>query len=267
MKKIVIASLVILTSCNIGKNKEEKKEDTIEKPKCTTRRIELTYIDKYLEVIDSCETYKGYPKFEYYDDEKLYMHGYSERYLKQGKWSFLNSGKEVINGEFKDSQPLGTWQFHDIGEINWDMYDNLENGYSISLPLEWEFSQPEGQNIIALTDTKNSKDYNFLCTITSGNIKDLSDDFTIVFNNMVASLKGNKDINDFTSKKLSINGMEAAYELQYNINDYKTNEFLYNFNGKIYMLSISLKKSASYDYSVIKEILLTSFKMYDDDKE
>lgn len=267
MKKIIIAGLVILTSCNIGKNKEEKKEDTIEKPKCTTRKIELTYIDKYLEVIDSCETYKGYPKFEYYDDEKLYMHGYSERYLKQGKWSFLNSGKEVISGEFKDSQPLGTWQFNELGKISWDVYDNLEKGYSISLPLEWQFSNPEGGNVVSLIDTKNTENYNFVLNITSGNVKDLSDDFTVVFNNMVANLKNDEDINDFVYKKLDIIGMEAAYEFQYRKNDYKTNEFLYNFKGKFYVLTVSLKKGANYDYSVIKEILLTSFKMYDDDKE
>jgi hypothetical protein len=247
-----------MVSC---KKNEEKKD-------CISKEINEAFLTKYLIVKDTCNTFKGLPNVKYYNNNRLLMSGFSERNDKRGNWYFYSQNeKEEVSGLFEKSQPKGKWNFKNLGELNWDIYKNSNKGYLVSYPNDWKFAESEEGNSVVIFD-KNSQsfeDYNLKMIITSVKLDEMEDSVEEIYKNTIDdfSKKGYKDIK---YKKVDIDTFNEVYELQYeellNETKYLNTEIFYSYKKQFYILSFSIRKETVYDYSIIKEILDTSFKVY-----
>jgi len=272
MRNIFLAILFVsFLSCSI-----KKKGNKIDKEKaCQSKVIDAVYIKKYLVITDSCKVFKGNNFVKYFDNNRLVMSGYSERNFREGKWSFFNQNKkEVVKGSFVNSEPIGIWKFNEIGTITWDVYKNLEKGYRFSFPKEWKIIF-DGKNIVGLINTGNIKAYDLLITYTSGKLSQLSTDISSsyvdlnsFYEDLISSLKKGEASKNLKYKKLNLQGSNEAYEVQYDFNNgndiFFYDEILINFKDRVYFITTNINKKANYDYSIIKEIMMTSFKVYND---
>lgn len=265
-KRIIlsIVTLILFASCK----KDLKKEDKI--TNCSSTKIELVFLTKYLIKTDTCNHFNKYSMSEYYNNDRLVMSGFSERISKQGKWSFFDK-KSMLNveGEFNNSQPKGTWEFKDIGDIVWETYNNLSKKYLISIPKDWVFIDAPENDRFGIFDPSVSENgsYNLKLVITSLKLNELEGNIRSLYESTVEKFK-KKKFSNIENKQVSIDDFNEVYEIKYeevidNTKYYNT-EFFYSFKDRFYLLSFSRNENASYDYSVVQEILETSFKMSKD---
>lgn len=263
MKKLYIILIIgFVFSCN---NKKDKN--------CTSKEVNAINLKKYLVLSDTCKAYRGYNYVEYYDNERLLMSGFSERSDKQGQWSFFDKeNNEIVKGGFEDSQPKGEWLFESIKEVDWRIYKNLKKGYFFSYPLKWKIIESKENNSVVLFDDKtdsNFSNYNLKFVITSIKLQDLEGSIESLYESSIASLKQDK-VKNLNYKEIIIedSGANKFYEIQYdelnNKIEYFSSEFMFTYNDNLYLKSISIKKGSKYDYRVIKEIIDTSFKVFND---
>lgn len=257
---ILMFGLFVMFSCK----KETKKKVN---KNCISKSIDAAFLEKYFVVSDSCETFNGYPKVKYFDNNnKLIMEGYSERYLKESEWRFFNEDNiKVVTGLFVNSEPKNVWKFKDIGDINWLVHEDLKNGYRFSYPKEWnEFTFQEG-SMIGFSNSNDLKDQSLVITITAGNLSDLSTNFSTYCENMIDSFKSDDKILGFESKKIDMDDVDEVYEFRYHTAENKkqfiSNELLFNYKGKVYVFSSTMSEKSNYDYSIIREVITTSFKI------
>ncbi|NVK53872.1 MAG: hypothetical protein HWD85_13130 [Flavobacteriaceae bacterium] len=262
MKKIVLFTILcFIVSCNDTKEKTSKK-------KCLSEKIDAAFIEEYLVVTDSCKTLNGYNSVSYYSNNELIMRGYSERNFKQGEWSFYNAKEEITKGLFKDSQPIGEWKFADIGNVSWKNYQDLEKGYKFSFPKEWESSAFVDGNMIGVSNSSNQSEQDFFVSITSGKIDELDLSLEEYIKNLHSTLKESKKIENFKNKRIDVEGLKDAYEFKFDTKNMgvslSTSELIYISSDKIHVISIIIRNGSSYDYSIVKEIIMTSFKVSND---
>jgi hypothetical protein len=261
---IVVISMSIF-SC-------KQKKTSAKENDCILKEINVAYINKYLVIIDSCKTFNGFSNFKYYNNDKLLMSGFSEKNDKQGQWTFFDSKeKECLKGNFKDSQPLGTWNFKDLGELDWELYQDFDKEYYVSYPSDWKFIEWKKNNSIVIFDKMVNSDltkYNFRFLLTSLLIDDIEGSIKSLYEESISNFKKNQ-VQNLNYKKIEMDDKENEfYEIQYNIlNDgikYTNNEFMFTLGGRLYIKSVSIKKDSEYDYKIIKEILNSSFKIIKD---
>ncbi|NVK53381.1 MAG: hypothetical protein HWD85_10645 [Flavobacteriaceae bacterium] len=256
MKKgFILIMVTLIISCNT----------VMKKNKCISKVYDTSLIQKYLVVTDSCKTFEGYNNISYYNNSRLVMSGYSERNFKQGEWSFYNLKKEIIKGSFKNSQPIGEWKFIDIGNISWKNYQNLEKGYKFSFPKKWESSAFVDGNMIGVSNSSNQSEQDFFVSITSGEINELNLSLEDYIKSLHNRFNDNKDVKNLKQKKIYVEGLKDAYEFKYDTKnmgiELSSNEMIYISNDRIYAVSVIIRKGTSYDYSILKEIIMTSFKI------
>lgn len=252
--------LVVALSCD---KKTEKKN-------CISEKIDAVFIKKYFVETDSCDKFQNYIKVNYYDidNKKLLMFGYSNRSTKQGKWKFFDSNqKKVSEGQFKDSEPSGIWEFNELGTINWGVYVNLEKGFRISVPKEWNVVNLEKENTIGILNSSDLDKYDLKIAITSAPLNQLETELSVFIEETIKFFNENENIKKIQHKKLSLIDINESYEIQYeksdNTGDYINKEYIYEFEGQIYIFSSSLRKNSNYDFKVIEEIIMSSYKMYE----
>lgn len=259
MRKIIF--ILSITTLMIFSCKEEPKKNN-----CESRIINTIFLKKYLIVKDSCNLYKGVNKVKYYDNNRLIMSGFDDRMFKQGEWSFYdNDGKEIIKGVFIDSKPTGDWKFKSQ-DISWNIYDNENKGYAISAPKKWQLiDNDKEENTITISDTSSIEEYNLKIDVTSASIENMNISVKGFVEETIKLYKENEAVSNIENKKLILKGVDVSYELQYNYNDetgnYLHKEYIYSFKGMVYILSSSLNEKSNYDYEIIDEIMLTSFKI------
>jgi len=273
MRNIILVILFVsflYCSSKIKGNKIDKEKA------CQSKVIDAVYLKKYLVITDSCKVFDGNNFVKYFDNNRLVMSGYSKRNFREGKWSFFDQNeKEVIKGSFVNSQPIGIWNFNKIGTITWDVYTDLKKGYRFSFPKEWELIFDDKNNTVGLINTGNIKAYDLLITYTSGKLSQLStdisssyEDLNSFYEDLISSLKKRKASKNLKYKKLNLQGSNEAYEVQYDFNNgndiFVYDEILINFKDRVYFITTNINKKANYDYSIIKEIMMTSFKVYND---
>ncbi|MCI2230454.1 hypothetical protein MC378_14840 [Polaribacter sp. MSW13] len=264
MKKLNLLIILFITiSCkeNINKNKKTPENN------CKSEKIESVFLKQYLIKTDSCNTFKEFPKVEYFFKEKILMTGFSERNYKQGKWSFFDKkGIEKTSGIFENSQPKGIWNFKDLKTINWKLFDDKDEKYIISAPSDWFYFGVENAESYGVLDkySKDGNDYNLKLVITSYKLDELDENVNELYNRTLKEFKNN--FTEIKSKKVDISEFNEVYEIQSvelnNGKRYLNTELIYSFKDRFYLISISIDEKANYEYSIIKEIMETSFKVY-----
>ncbi|WP_299711550.1 hypothetical protein [uncultured Tenacibaculum sp.] len=251
---VLVLSIFFLISC--------------EKKKCISNEIEKAFIQEYFIETDSCDLYKGYPRTKYFKKEKILMSGFSKRNEKQGEWNFYNEkGDQVSRTIFKDSQPVSISNFNSLDSISWKVYNSLDKKYLISVPENWVLvNSSDDNNSVGIVDESvlNSGNYNFKLVITSLKIKELKESITSLYKRTVEEFK-EEGVKDVINKQISIDTFNEVYEIKYKVIiegiEYLNRELFYSYKDRFYLLSFSKKNNISYDYSIIEEILDTSFKI------
>lgn len=258
MRKLIIFNvvLIVMSSC-------AKKEN---KQKCIYKELNTVFLTEYLIVKDTCEVFNDYPYVEYYNDDKIIMSGFSDRFTKEGEWSFFNKNeKEEVSGLFRESQPQGIWNFKNLGNLNWEVFRNPDKGFFVSLPIEWEFfrTQDGASYGVCDRDSENLKDYNLKMIFTSIKLDQIEGSVKELYEKTIQDFEKQGFENVFY-KKLDIEDLEEAYEICYEekeMNSLNT-ELFYVGKNRLFIMSSSIKKKSLYDFSIVKEIMETSFKGY-----
>lgn len=238
--------------------KEEKKR------KCIYKELNTVFLIEYLIVKDTCEVFNDYPYVEYYNDDKIIMSGFSDRFTKEGKWRFFNKNeKEEVSGLFRGSQPQGIWNFKNLGNLNWEVFRNPDKGFFVSLPVEWEFfrTQDEVSYGVCDSDSENLKDFNLKMVFTSIKLDEIEGSVEDLYKRTVKDFES-QEFKNILFKKLDIEDLDEAYEIYYEdkeVNSLNT-ELFYVGKDRLFLISSSVKENAPYDFSIVKEIIEMSFK-------
>lgn len=253
--------LFIIISCKENTNKNRVENN------CKSKRIETVFLKKYLIKTDSCNSFKIYPKVEYYFNEKKLMSGFSERNDKQGKWSFFNKeGTKEISGIFENSQPKGIWNFKNLETINWKLFDIKEKKFMFSAPSNWFNFGVENSESYGVIDkySENLDDYNLKFIVTTYKLDELEESVNELYKRTLKEFENN--FTEIKTKQVDITGFNEVYEIQSielnNGKKYLNTELIYSYKDRFYLLSLSINQKANYEYSIIKEIIETSFKVY-----
>ena len=179
---------------------------------------------------------------------------------------YNEEGIEEISGIFENSQPKGIWNFKDLKNINWKLFDDKDEKYIVSAPSDWFYFGVEDTESYGVLDkySKDGNDYNLKFVITSYKLNELDESVNELYNRTLKEFKSN--FTEINSKKVDISEFNEVYEIQSvelnNGKKYLNTELIYSFKDRFYLLSISIDEKANYEYSIIKEIMETSFKVY-----
>ncbi|NQX83002.1 MAG: hypothetical protein HRT66_13560 [Flavobacteriaceae bacterium] len=234
---------VVLMSCN-------------QENKCIKTRIDNTFLKEYVVEIDTCNTFEGSSHVKYFYKDSLFMSGFGDRNNRQGYWGFFKNNEIITKGVFNDFGPKGVWKYKNIGEIDWSYYINEEEGYSFSVSDKWE-----GQHVAGGIAFHNSKNIiiSVLVSYDDRSIDSILNDVDYKKKNGVYNVKIKKTIN---FKK----NIDEFYEYTCNsiyqeMGDVRNSCFIYKVNNKIYLMNIFLKTGSEYDYTIIVDQILHSFRI------
>jgi len=252
MKKTYLSILLInLISCN--------KRD-----KCVKKYIDKVFLKELVVIKDTCKTFENYSSVKYYFKGGILMSGFGDRAFKQGNWKFFNKNEIVTEGFFKESEPIGTWKYESIGKIDWSTYIDESSGFGFSVPKNW--SNLKEKNTVAFFNSTNLDNHNLKISVTVTNVNESLDVWVKKFLNYLEK----ENVNDLKSKKIDITGLKKSYEINYlrkykGIGKFIISEFIFIFDSKVFIVSTSLKLGSVYDFTIINEQMLYSFKMYKKD--
>lgn len=260
MRKFLAITLILLVSTSCEKRREENLN-------CKFNYISKAFLKEYYVVVDSCKTFNGKRKKEYYHNDNLLMSGYDDRMFKEGKWTFFSDSLEIIaEGELVESQPVGSWKLKNK-YIDWDLLENQNKKYKLSIPKGWHiWDRDAEENVLTISNTDNLNKYDLKINITSGNTKDLSISFEKFVEETRELYLKNNQVSGFKFKKLQLPDVQSAYEFNYSFvhetGSYSHKEYFYNFHDMIYIFSISRKNTSSDWINVVEEVAFSSFKIF-----
>ena len=259
-KTIVFICLVTFYSC-----KFEKKINISIGEKCIYNFTDAVYLKEYKLKIDSCKTLKSKAYHKYYSDNILVMEGYSDRYDKQGEWSFYSSKNELITKiKFQDSELVRASKFKNLDTISWTKLHISNKKFRIAKPKKW-IAITEDENTITFNDTNAFSPPNITISIMSVDINDIIGNVKDVYLKTIKSFKTSSSGKNMRHKELDIIGDNKTYEFNFEEKtydlDYIITQTLIDSNDRFYILTTTKRKGSLKDYSVIEEIIKNSFKI------
>ncbi|WP_299670947.1 hypothetical protein [uncultured Polaribacter sp.] len=265
MKKILLLfmSSILFFSCKFEKHIKIEYG----KKNCTKKIIDAVYNDEYLTKYDTCNKYKRKFYRKYFTDNKLIMEGYSERYSKEGVWRFYNKkGDTITKVNFKNSELTGNSKFKNLDTISWGIFALPNKGFRISKPKRLSVLE-EDENTFYFDDKNGNGSTNLSFRITMHLIDDIDGEIIDIYNNTVSQKQNHKRIQRLKFKKVNISDYKESYQItNEEIQDDKIlliEENIIVYKDRFYYIQIIQNKQSKYDYTVMKEIIKNSFKVYD----
>ncbi|NQX83001.1 MAG: hypothetical protein HRT66_13555 [Flavobacteriaceae bacterium] len=229
-----------------------------EENKCIKTKIDNIFIKEFVTEIDTCNTFEGSSHVKYFYKDSLFMSGFGNIDNKQGYWKFFKDNEVITEGLFKDSRPQGVWKYKNIGEIDWEIYIDKEDGYIVSVPKNWKAYKEE--NGLSFSNGKNIGS-NVLITYDGKPINSII--------NEIIRDKEERGVSNVKYKKMkyTLKGIDEFYEytcnfIEKNKDEVKSHYIMFRVEKKTYFISVNLKIDSEYDYSIIEEQILHSFRRY-----
>lgn len=249
LKKTILYGIftIGLLSCTTKKN-------------CITKFKDSESITEFIVLKDSCNVFENNSYEVYYINDTIIMSGYGNRFLKQGDWEYYHKGEIITKGEFKNSNPIGIWNYKNFGKVEWVIKENIDGKYHLSLPKSWKIIKANHISMETVNDTILD---NFNVKIEIDVVKaDISLDDLYV--NISDKFK-NENEEFFKIKKwVTLDGVKSfLFEFKTKFRDdnvFIVNNIYFEFNNEIYSISIYVRESSNYAYKIIEEQIIRSFR-------
>jgi len=229
------------------------------KNSCVKTFIDNETIIEYYVVKDTCNVFENNAHESYFFNDTLTMEGYGNRFVKQGIWEYYNKGKSITKGKFINSNPIGSWEYKNFGEIKWIIVENTDGNYQLSLPKSWKTIKLDANSMDVVNDTiLNNFKMKIEISIQKTDIP-IDDLFNRISNNI------EKAKNYKLKKWVTFDGLNCfLIENKYKSDDasvFNSSEIFIEYDSKIYSISIYKREEANDAFDVIQEQILRSFRI------
>src|SRR5690606_8378966 len=104
---------------------------------CSKKLKDKRALNEYFVEIDTCNQFGGYTHHTYFRNDGIFMAGYGDRLIKQGKWKYYYKKEKVAEGMFKDGIPIGSWKYKYVNDATWKVVKSKEDNFEVSIPSSW----------------------------------------------------------------------------------------------------------------------------------
>lgn len=231
---------------------------------CSKKIKDKRTLNEYFVEIDTCNQFSEYTHHAYFRNDGIFMAGYGDRLIKQGKWNYYYKKEKVAEGMFKDGIPFGNWKYKYLDDATWKVVKSKEDNFEVSIPSSW-IQEDYNPNFSLFTyiNSENKNEANFNIVVSNYDLK-VSEYLT----KHIDTLRTNTLITEIDVKELKIEGVDEAFQRKFKIQKGQYSELVFQtFYGrkdidKVFIITINSKYTSYREYEPIFEPMLNSFRMY-----